>query len=218
MIDRIHVDDAVTALRPDFAVLAVCAYGLANGPSDDRSRAWLAEAAEHAAPLDAPRLEAWRDAYRSFGAKPSRTRPSVDALTRRKPLPEINLVVDAYNAVSVRHCLPIGGEDLRRYQGPARLVRAAGDEPSEDALGAPEIGEVIWRDDAGVTCRRWNWRQCVRTRITEETVDALFLLERLEPLTLEELAAAGDALAALLAEITPGVRVESRLIVAGGSR
>ncbi|ADG89588.1 hypothetical protein TBS_29300 [Thermobispora bispora] len=218
MIDRIHVDDAVTALRPDFAVLAVCAYGLANGPSDDRSRAWLAEAAEHAAPLDDPRLEAWRDAYRSFGAKPSRTRPSVDALTRRKPLPEINLVVDAYNAVSVRHCLPIGGEDLRRYQGPARLVRAAGDEPSEDALGAPEIGEVIWRDDAGVTCRRWNWRQCVRTRITEETVDALFLLERLEPLTLEELAAAGDALAALLAEITPGVRVESRLIVAGGSR
>lgn len=218
MIDRIHVDDAVTALRPDFAVLAVCAYGLANGPSDDRSRAWLAEAAEHAAPLDDPRLEAWRDAYRSFGAKPSRTRPSVDALTRRKPLPEINLVVDAYNAVSVRHCLPIGGEDLRRYQGPARLVRAAGDEPSEDALGAPEIGEVIWRDDAGVTCRRWNWRQCVRTRITEETVDALFLLERLEPLTLEELAAAGDALAALLAEITPGVRVESRLIVVGGSR
>jgi len=218
MIDRIHVDDAVTALRPDFAVLAVCAYGLANGPSDDRSRAWLAEAAEHAAPLDDPRLEAWRDAYRSFGAKPSRTRPSVDALTRRKPLPEINLVVDAYNAVSVRHCLPIGGEDLRRYQGPARLGGAAGDEPSEDALGAPEIGEVIWRDDAGVTCRRWNWRQCVRTRITEETVDALFLLERLEPLTLEELAAAGDALAALLAEITPGVRVESRLIVAGGSR
>lgn len=218
MIDRIHVDDAVTALRPDFAVLAVCAYGLANGPSDDRSRAWLAEAAEHAAPLDDPRLEAWRDAYRSFGAKPSRTRPSVDALTRRKPLPEINLVVDAYNAVSVRHCLPIGGEDLRRYQGPARLVRAAGDEPSEDALGAPEIGEVIWRDDAGVTCRRWNWRQCVRTRITEETIDALFLFERLEPLTLEELAAAGDALAALLAEITPGVRVESRLIVAGGSR
>ena len=132
--------------------------------------------------------------------------------------PEINLVVDAYNAVSVRHCLPIGGEDLRRYQGPARLVRAAGDEPSEDALGAPEIGEGIWRDDSGVTCRRWNWRQCVRTRITEETVDALFLLERLEPLTLEELAAAGDALAALLAEITPGVRVESRLIVAGGSR
>ncbi|KAB8175374.1 B3/4 domain-containing protein [Microbispora catharanthi] len=212
MIDDIWVDDAVTALRPDFAVLVVCAHGLRNGPSDDRSRAWLADAAVHAVPLDDERIEAWRAAYRAFGAKPQRTRPSVDALVRRMPLPEINLVVDAYNSVSVRHGLPIGGEDLRRYQGAARLVRAAGDEPSEEALGDPEIGEVVWRDDAGVTCRRWNWRQCVRTRITEETVDALFLLERLEPLSLDALRAAGDDLAGMLSDINPNIRIESRLI------
>ncbi|MGI5154808.1 B3/B4 domain-containing protein [Microbispora sp. CA-102843] len=212
MIDDIWVDDAVTALRPDFAVLVICAYGLRNGPSDDRSRAWLAGAAADAVPLDDERIEAWRTAYRAFGAKPQRTRPSVDALVRRMPLPEINLVVDAYNTVSVRHGLPIGGEDLRRYQGAARLVRAAGDEPSEEALGDPEIGEVVWRDDTGVTCRRWNWRQCVRTRITEETVDALFLLERLEPLSLDALRAASDDLAGMLSDITPDVRIESRLI------
>ncbi len=212
VIDDIWVDDAVTALRPDFAVLVVCAYGLRNGPSDDRSRAWLADAAVHAVPLDDERIEAWRAAYRAFGAKPQRTRPSVDALVRRMPLPEINLVVDAYNSVSVRHGLPIGGEDLRRYRGPARLVRAAGDEPSEEALGDPEIGEVVWRDDAGVTCRRWNWRQCVRTRITEETVDALFLLERLEPLSLDAVRAAGDDLAGMLSDIAPNIRIESRLI------
>ncbi|WP_433497787.1 B3/B4 domain-containing protein [Sphaerimonospora sp. CA-214678] len=215
MIDDIWVDEAVTALRPDFAVLVLCAYGLRNGPSDDRSREWLSTAAADAVPLDHEKIEAWRAAYRAFGAKPQRTRPSVDALIRRMPLPEINLVVDAYNAVSVRHGLPIGGEDLRRYQGTARLVRAAGDEPSDEVLGDPHIGEVVWRDDASVTCRRWNWRQGVRTRITEETADALFLLERLEPLSLHELSAAGDELAALLAEIAPGVRVESRLIEAG---
>ncbi|GGO31324.1 B3/B4 domain-containing protein [Microbispora bryophytorum] len=212
MIDDIWVDDAVTALRPDFAVLVVCAYGLRNGPSDDRSRAWLADAAVHAVPQDDERIEAWRTAYRAFGAKPQRTRPSVDALVRRMPLPEINLVVDAYNSVSVRHGLPIGGEDLRRYQGVARLVRAAGDEPSEEALGDPGIGEVVWRDDAGVTCRRWNWRQCVRTRITEDTVDALFLLERLEPLSLDALRAAGDDLAGMLSDIDPNIRIGSRLI------
>ncbi|MEU7916412.1 B3/B4 domain-containing protein [Microbispora bryophytorum] len=212
MIDDIWVDDAVTALRPDFAVLVVCAYGLRNGPSDDRSRAWLADAAVHAVPQDDERIEAWRTAYRAFGAKPQRTRPSVDALVRRMPLPEINLVVDAYNSVSVRHGLPIGGEDLRRYQGAARLVRAAGDEPSEEALGDPGIGEVVWRDDAGVTCRRWNWRQCVRTRITEDTVDALFLLERLEPLSLDALRAAGDDLTGMLSDIDPNIRIGSRLI------
>ncbi|MEW9532052.1 B3/4 domain-containing protein [Microbispora sp. NPDC049125] len=209
MLEDIQVEPAVIALRPDFAVLAIRAYGLRNGPSDDRSRSWLKAASAEAPPPDHERIEAWRAAYRAFGAKPQRTRPSVDALVRRMPLPEINLVVDAYNAVSVRHALPIGGEDLRRYQGTARLVRAAGDEPSEEALGVPEIGEVVWRDDAGVTCRRWNWRQCVRTRITEETVDALFLLERLEPLSLDELREAGDDLVRHLTEISYDVRIES---------
>ncbi|MGV9774393.1 B3/B4 domain-containing protein [Streptosporangium sp. NPDC003464] len=221
MIDDIWVDPAVRALRPDFAVLAVGAYGLRNGPTDDRSRAWLAGAAGEAVGVEDPKVEAWREAYRAFGAKPQRTRPSVDALVRRMPLPEINLVVDAYNTVSVRHGLPIGGEDLARYEGAARLVRAAGDEPfevvekGEPAVDHPEIGEVVWRDDRGVTCRRWNWRQCVRTRITEETTDALFLLERLAPMSLEELGAAGDELVDLLKVITPGVRVESRLVEQG---
>ncbi|MBG0815237.1 B3/4 domain-containing protein [Planomonospora sp. ID82291] len=220
MIEDIWVDPAVTELRPDFAVLAVTVYGLRNGPTDDRSRAWLAAAADRAVTPDDPKVEAWRDAYRAFGAKPQRTRPSVDALVRRMPLPEINLVVDAYNAVSVGHGLPIGGEDLARYAGTARLVRAEGDEPfevvekGEPAVDHPEVGEVVWRDDLGVTCRRWNWRQCVRTRITEETSDALFLLERLAPMSLEELRTAGDELTALLEEITPGLRVETRLVTA----
>lgn len=216
MLDDIQVDDSIFALRPDFAVLLMTAHGLRNGTTDGRTRAWLADAADAAAREAQPaKIEAWRDAYRAFGAKPSRTRPSVDALTRRLPLPEINQVVDAYNVISVKHALPIGGEDLDRYSGPARLVRAAGGEDSEEALGAPEPGEVIWRDDAGVTCRRWNWRQGVRTRITEETANALFILERLEPMTMEELKAAGEELADLLSELAPGVRITTRLLAGG---
>ncbi|WP_205315739.1 hypothetical protein [Nonomuraea lactucae] len=99
-----------------------------------------------------------------------------------------------------------------RYSGPARLVRAEGDEASEEALGPPEPGEVIWRDDAGVTCRKWNWRQVARTRITEETVNALFVLERLEPMTMEELKAAGEELGDLLSELSPEVRISTRLV------
>ena len=87
--------------------------------------------------------------------------------------------------------------------GPARLVRAGGGEDSEEALGQPESGEVIWRDDLGVTCRRWNWRQVARTRLTEETTNAMFLLERLEPMSLEELKEAGEELANLLTRALP---------------
>lgn len=213
MIEQVVVDDSVRTLRPDFAVLVMAAHGLRNGPGDGESASWLSAAALTANPDD-PHVLAWREAYRAFGAKPNRTRPSVDALLRRADsLPSINRVVDAYNAVSVEYALPIGGEDLDRYVGPARLTVAAGGEPFEDAE-PPVPGEVVWRDDAGVTCRRWNWRQCVRTRITEDTRNALFLLERLEPYPLERLHAAGEALATRLRAISPEVEIEGRLLKA----
>ncbi|MGH3240346.1 MAG: B3/B4 domain-containing protein, partial [Spirillospora sp.] len=146
MLDRVGVDEAVRELRPDFAVLVLTAEGLANGPSDHVSEGWLAEAAKAAgaaekADAHEPHVEAWHDAYRAFGAKPKRTRPSVDALLRRgAALPSINKVVDAYNAVSVEYALPIGGEDFDAYQGAARLVRATGDEPFDViADGAPAV-------------------------------------------------------------------------------
>jgi DNA/RNA-binding domain of Phe-tRNA-synthetase-like protein len=213
MLDRIIVDDGVRALRPDFAVLLMSAEGMVNAPSVDeviRTGGLAGPAAAH--------VEAWREAYRGFGVNPRRARPSVDALLRCPELPAINRVVDAYNAVSVRHGLPIGGEDLDAYDGSARLVRAAGDEPfttvkdGQAVVEHPEPGEVVWRDDAGVTCRRWNWRQCTRTHITEHTKNALFILERLEPYPLESLSAAGDELAGLLRAITPGVAIGTRLV------
>ena len=112
-------------------------------------------------------VAAWRAAYQALGAKPKRTRPSVEALLRRVEagLPRIDRLTDIYNAISVRYLLPVGGEDPARYDGSARLTRAAGDEPfdtvrdGEPVTGHPEPGEVIWRDDAGVICRCWNWRR-----------------------------------------------------------
>jgi DNA/RNA-binding domain of Phe-tRNA-synthetase-like protein len=131
-------------------------------------------------------------------------------------LPRVNWLVDLYNAVSVRHVLPVGGEDLDRYEGPIRLVRATGQERFETvkdgapADDPPSPGEVVWVDDLGVTCRRWNWRQCTRTRLTESSTRALFLLERLAPMSLDALDAAGDALVAALEARSPGVRLARR--------
>jgi DNA/RNA-binding domain of Phe-tRNA-synthetase-like protein len=213
------VDPEVVALRPDFAVLVVTARGVANGPSDPSSEAWLhrAEANARSAAGPPPHASAWQDAYRAFGAKPQRTPSSLEALWKRAAgpgLPRVNWLVDVYNAISVLHALPVGGEDLARYQGPPRLFRAAGHErfdtvESGQAIDQPPApGEVVWADDHGVTCRRWNWRQCVRTRLTDTSTDALFLLERLAPLPLDALDAAGDALLALVRERCPAVAVE----------
>ncbi|MFD8965526.1 B3/4 domain-containing protein [Streptomyces sp. NPDC059568] len=218
------VSDEVRTLAPGFTQLAVEAHGLVNGPSTDGSSALLDDAARRLAdrlggraPHEDPHLAAWRETYTAFGAKPSRTRNSAEALAKRalsgSGLPRINLLVDLYNAVSVAHLIPVGGEDTDRVVGGMRLVRATGDEPfatvagGEPAVEHPEPGEVVWRDDEGVTCRRWNWRQGVRTRLTEESVNAVFLLERLAPMTLAELDAAGAELAESLEKLSPGARI-----------
>ncbi|MEU6985254.1 phenylalanine--tRNA ligase beta subunit-related protein [Streptomyces sp. NPDC046324] len=218
------VSDEVRALVPGFTHLAIEAHGLVNGPSDEASSALLDDAARRLAerlaggtPDKDPHIAAWRSAYSAFGAKPSRTRNSAEALARRAladgGLPRISRLVDAYNAISVAHLVPVGGEDLDRIQGAMSLVRATGDEPfvtmagGEETVEHPEPGEIVWRDEAGVTCRRWNWRQGPRTRIDDGTVNAIFLLESLTPMTRDELLAAGTELAESLEKLSPGARI-----------
>ncbi|MFF2730790.1 B3/4 domain-containing protein [Streptomyces sp. NPDC058008] len=217
------ISDEVRDLAPGFTYLAVEARGLVNGPSDEASSALLddagrrlAERLDGRAPHEDPHVAAWREAYAAFGAKPSRTRNSAEALARRAltdaGLPRVNRLVDAYNAVSVAHLIPVGGEDADRIRGAMRLVRATGREPfptaagGEDVVEHPAAGEVVWCDDEAVTCRRWNWRQGVRTRLTEDSVNAVFLLEGLAPLTSTELGAAAAELVESLEKLSPGVR------------
>jgi hypothetical protein len=82
----------------------------------------------------------------------------------------------------------------------------------------PDQGEVVWCDDAGVTCRRWNWRQARRTQLREDTTAALFILDALDPLTDQALHAAADDLAARLTRLGPGVRTARRLTAAAPAR
>ena len=216
---RVRVAGEVRELCPDYRALLVVAEGLRPGPSDDWSESLLADAEAHPASLADPHVLAWAEAFRAFGAKPQRTRPSVTGLLRRVPgLPRVDRLTDAYNAVSVRHAVPVGGEDLDAYVGTMRLVRAAGDEPFETtAAGEPVVespapGEVVWRDDAGVTCRRWNWRQTTRTRLTTGTTRAVFVLDALGPMSDRALAAAGDALMTALTTGSPQATVAARTV------
>ena len=224
------VDPAVFALRPDYRALLVAADGLAPGPSDDTSDALLlaAEAAAREALAarpaeELPHVAAWREAYRAFGAKPQRTRNSLEALLRRTEtgLPRVNRLTDLYNAVSVLHQVPLGGEDLTRYTGPPRLLRATGTEPFDTVADGnaviehPEPGEVVWCDELGVTCRRWNWRQGRRTQLRDDTATALFILDVLDPVTDDAVSAAADDLVARLTRLGPDIRAARRLITAG---
>jgi DNA/RNA-binding domain of Phe-tRNA-synthetase-like protein len=227
LLGQAAVDAAVFALQPGYRAVLLAVDGIEPGPSDaqteqllQRAEASARQALADGSVEDMPHIAAWRDAYRSFGAKPQRTRNSLEALLRRAEtgLPRVNRLTDVYNAVSVLHQVPLGGEDLDRYTGPPRLVRATGQEPfdttasGETVVEHPDTGEVVWCDDAGVTCRRWNWRQATRTQLTDNTTTALFILDALAPLTDDKLHDAADDLIAHLRRLGPEVRVARRLL------
>jgi DNA/RNA-binding domain of Phe-tRNA-synthetase-like protein len=177
-VTAVHVDSLVSEAWPQYRASVLVAEGVRNGPSDDRSEHLLAAAEEQARAsgleraADDPRIAAWRAVFSEFGSKPSKYPSSAESLLARvlkgEPVSRINALVDTYNAVSLKHVIPVGGEDLDALHGDLRLVRA-------------EDGEVVWRDDIGVTCRRWNWRQGERTRLTESTTRAFFVFDQLPP-------------------------------------
>lgn len=200
-LDGASVDPEVFERWPGYRALLL-SVEVDGGPGDDASEELVQQAETEARalvgegkPEELPHVAAWREAYRGFGAKPQRTRNSVEALLRRidDGLPRINRVADIYNSISVRHAIPVGGEDLDAYVGSPRLAVATGEEDfatmqaGEDAVEHPDKGEVIWRDDEGATCRRWNWRQCRRTALRDDTRRYFFVFDAMEPFSDEEL-------------------------------
>lgn len=133
----------------------------------------------------------WRQAYKRFGADPHDYRCSSEALARRvlrgDKIGRINKLVDLYNYISLKYILPAGGEDLDKIQGDLVLGFAKGDERFIKLGGLenepPTPGEVVYKDEIGVVCRRWNWREAERTKLTEETKNAVIVIEGLPPIS-----------------------------------
>jgi DNA/RNA-binding domain of Phe-tRNA-synthetase-like protein len=209
---RVYVTEDFWALFPEARIGVVIARQISNAtPRADVAEQLavaITKAAERLGTLDIakhPAIVPWRVAYRAFGAKPSDYRSSIENLLRSARsgrLRSINPLVDLYNLVSLKHWLPCGGEDLGAVRGDIRLTRAQGGEPFAP-LGSTEVqppfpGEVIYRDDEGVLCRAWNWREAERTKLTNETTNAILVIEALSALGDDAPRAACEALAALV--------------------
>lgn len=153
-----------------------------------------------------PAIQAWRRAYRAFGCDPHDYRCSAEALARQvvkgNDIWGINPLVDLYNFISLKYTVPVGGEDCAHIQGEVQLKRATGTEKFIRLGGtdneSPVPGEVVYVDAAGVLCRRWNWREADRTKLTPETTSAILVIETIPPTTLKQLQQATEELAQLV--------------------
>jgi DNA/RNA-binding domain of Phe-tRNA-synthetase-like protein len=211
------IDPRLAGIAPGFRALSIVVEA---APIADPSvaTAALVKACPQVVHDDHPwsdaHLAAWDEVFKAFGAKPKRTPCSATALRKRVlkegDLPSLDPVVDIYNAISLRYAIPVGGENLAAYCGTPFLTLASGDEPfdtlkeGQSVVEYPDAGEVIWRDDTGVTCRRWNWRQGVRTRLDSHAQRMWFILESLPAMPLTALEKAGDDLVSKLQQLMPG--------------
>jgi DNA/RNA-binding domain of Phe-tRNA-synthetase-like protein len=187
---------------PGYMRGVVIAHQVSNGPSPAelvnmlraaeesvRARVTLEKIAEE------PRIKAWREAYRAFGAKPSEFRSSVEAMARRAlrgdELPAISALVDIGNVISLRHLIPAGGHAIDLLGGDIELRFATGEEEfvpfGSEVTEHPLPGEVVFVEGDTVLTRRWTWRQGNHTLTLPETTAIEFNVDGLPPVNPAEI-------------------------------
>ena len=152
-----------------------------------------------------PIIRTWRDAFYKFKTKKG-ARCSIEALLKRVSkggeIGCINPLVDIYNGISLKYGMPVGGENIDAFDGDIRLAVADGGEyfvtygSDKDEPALP--GEVVYKDNTGAICRCWNWRESVRTMLTEDVTNAFMIIEQVNNKRHDELEAALDELKAMI--------------------
>jgi len=156
------------------------------------------------------KIQVWKDAYRSFGAK--KYNCSIENLYRMildgVKLKHINKIVDIYNYISLKYQVPVGGDDLDEVEGDITLRFALGDEVfirlNSDVIDHPKEGEIIYSDDKEVLCRRWNWRECNKSKMTEDSKNIMLVVEGLSPINLEDIQVILEHLSKLIKKFCGG--------------
>lgn len=170
-------------------------------------------------------VRVWRQAYQQFKTKRG-ARCSIENLLKRvlkgNPVGNISPAVDIYNAISLRYALPLGGEDIDAFQGDLRLLITQGGDDfiplGENAENDPTLpGELCYVDDAGAVCRCWNWRDGVRTALTDTTTNAFLIVECVDPERAEDCRAATEELANMV-ERYLGAEIAAKALITRDER
>lgn len=189
------IEDSFWSLFPDAKIGIVICNGIDNSIKDKEQFAEMISHGETEALkyLQDPEfsnnrvIKVWREAFQKFKTKKG-VRASIEALLKRvhngNHIGTINPLVDIYNSISLKYALPCGGEDIDKFAGHIRLTAAVGNEEfiplGTDENSPPYEGEIVYKDDMGAICRCWNWREAVRTMLTENTKNAFMCIESVD--------------------------------------
>ena len=213
---RFCIEDDVFRMFPEFCRGIVVAAGIDNSrpcPDLEKLLNEQAEIIRQDTSFDIsthPRLLAWKDAYRKFGANPNKFTPSIVFLTKQvkagKPVRSISPAVDAFNVISLKYIIPCGGDDMDSVEDDVTLGRAVSDETfapifKPEEIENPDPGEVIYvnRKTGRVLCRRWNWRNADFSKMTPQTGNIAINVDGMIPaISRAEIGEAAETLRQLL--------------------
>jgi DNA/RNA-binding domain of Phe-tRNA-synthetase-like protein len=169
-----------------------------------------------------PSISAWRATFSSFGVEPTKYRSAPEALLRRLTkkgdIPNINLLVDIGNLISIRYALPVCVIDAKALIGETITVRfAEGTEPftplKSGEIEYPEPGEVVFVDNENVVmARRWCWRQSEQSSAQPHTTDSILVIEAQHKNARPDIEAALQDFNTLLEKYVGGLLVSGVLI------
>ncbi|MBV4431128.1 B3/4 domain-containing protein [Clostridium tyrobutyricum] len=186
------IEDDFWGLFPGARIGVVVCHGIDNSIKDEKQYKNMIDNSEKEALKYLENVEfssnevikVWREAFQKFKTKKG-ARSSIEALLKRvdkgNHIGTINPLVDIYNSISLTYALPCGGEDMDKFAGDIRLTKAVGDESfitlGTDESAPPYEGEIVYKDNEGAICRCFNWRESVRTMLTENTKNAFLCIE-----------------------------------------
>ena len=191
---KVTVENEFWALFPEAQISVLVVKGLDNSVDESKDpyfKSLLDKGAKRAADFIPDEnftqndvIQEWRQAFSQFKIKKG-ARSSIEALLKRvsqgREFNPINPLVDIYNSVSLSYAVPCGGEDLGKIVGGLYLGKAKGCEaffPLGAETDAPALAEeIIYYDEEGAVCRCLNCREAQRTMLTEETKDAILVIE-----------------------------------------
>jgi lysyl-tRNA synthetase class 2 len=133
-----------------------------------------------------PDIRAWREAYSMMGVKPSKYRSSLESLARRvlkgKEMWRVSSVVDCYNCASVSTMLPMGAHDTSKIDGAITLRFGRPGEKfyplgTDGVTVGVAMRNIVYADETKICCWLWNHRDTRLAAITQDTGEAVFLID-----------------------------------------
>jgi len=175
------IDKRLFDLFPEMTIGVVVLYDLDNsGTSEQVNQLFQQVQRDFQQAFPYPRIQEhpfikpWREAFQRLGIPASKFYSSIEAMGRRilkgSYLPSINNLVNLYNALSIKHLIPVGGHDIETIKGNIYLCFTTDEERflpmGFDQWEKVPSGEVVYKDDYEVLTRRWVWRQCEKDKVT----------------------------------------------------